>query len=314
MSTHFITPVRFVWLVLVLALGLAACSKAPTDDSVTQAIQAKFYSDAQLKNESIQISAVKGEVTLSGPVSGDAARLQAYKLASETPGVNKVVDSMQVAGIQTEPLQPVGEAAVPKGQSLAKTEGATPVAVPAKPAPPQPKIVAVLAGTEIRVQMIDSINSKSSQPGSTFQASLYAPVTVRNQVVVQKGADVYVKLINAKSAGHIKGSSELEVALDRLVVQGKSIPLTSSTVKEAGGSRGKQTATRTAIGAGVGALIGGIAGGGKGAAIGAGVGGGGAMAVQALTHGKEVRIPSETKLDFTLAEPFQLTLQSTQAR
>ena len=261
-------------LLLVLVLGLAACSKVPTDDSVTQAIQAKFYSDAQLKNESIQVSVAKGEVTLSGPVSGDAARLQAYKLASETPGVNKVVDSMQVAGMQTEPLQPIGEAALAKGQSLAKTEGAAPAAAPAKPALAQPKIVSVPAGTEIRVQMIDSINSKSSQPGSTFPASLYAPVTVGNQVVVPKGADVYVKLINAKSAGRIKGSSELEVALDRLVVQGKAVPLSSSTVKEAGDSRGKQTAKRTAVGAGVGALIGGIAGGGKGAAIGAGVGGG----------------------------------------
>jgi len=38
------------------------------------------------------------------------------------------------------------------------------------------------------------------------------------------------------------------------------------------------------------------------------------MAVQALTHGKEVKIPSETKLDFTLAEPFQLTLQPKQAK
>ena len=55
--------------------------------------------------------------------------------------------------------------------------------------------------------------------------------------------------------------------------------------------------------AGIGAAIGAIAGGGKGAAIGAGVGGGGATAVQVLTKGEKLNIPSETKLEFTLRSP-----------
>ena len=57
------------------------------------------------------------------------------------------------------------------------------------------------------------------------------------------------------------------------------------------------------MGAGLGAVIGAIAGGGKGAAIGAGVGGGGATAVQVLTKGEKINVPSETKLEFTLRTP-----------
>ena len=53
----------------------------------------------------------------------------------------------------------------------------------------------------------------------------------------------------------------------------------------------------------IGAVIGAIAGGGKGAAIGAGVGGGGATAVQVMTKGDKLNIPSETKLEFTLRAP-----------
>ena len=295
-------------LLLALAWGLGGCYRSVSDDSITQAIQAKFYSDAHLKNDAVQVAVAKGEVTLSGEVANDGARLQAYKLASETPGVKKVIDAMQVRGAQTPVSGQNPELAAGEKGLSAQAEGGAPGSAPSTPTPPS-KVIRVPAGTQVRVQMIDSINSKTSQVGSTFQASLYSPITMGNHVVVPKGADVYVKLVAAKSAGRIKGSSELEVALDRLMFHGKSIPLESGTVREEGGSRGKQTATRTALGGGIGAAIGAIAGGGKGAAIGAGIGAGGAVAVQALTHGKEVNVPSETKLDFTLSEPFQVTIE-----
>jgi len=262
------------WLLLiVLALSLAACSRTPSDESLTQALQAKFYAEPQLKAASIQVTVSKGEATLSGEVENDAIRQKAVELTGVTPGIKKVNDSIKVR-----------------------------------------PVVTISAGTEIQVKMIDSINSKSSQIGSLFHSALSVPVTAGNQVVIPQGTDVYIKLVNAKSAGSIKGSSELEVVLDHLVVQGQSIPLNSSSVRQKSASRGKQTATRTVIGGGAGAILGGIIGGGKGAAIGAGVGAGGTLAYQALTKGPEVRIPAQTRLSFTLAEPFQAPLQPQEAK
>jgi hypothetical protein len=55
-------------------------------------------------------------------------------------------------------------------------------------------------------------------------------------------------------------------------------------------------------GAVVGAIIGAIAGGGKGAAIGAATGAGAGAAVQAV-RGQKIEIPSESMLDFRLAQP-----------
>ena len=167
-------------------------------------------------------------------------------------------------------------------------------------------MITIPAGTEVQVTMIDSINSTSSQVGSLFRSSLHVPITSGEQVIIPGGTDVYVKLVHAKSAGSIKGSSELEVILDHLVMQGESIPLDSSTVRQKGASRGKQTVKRSAIVGGAGAILGGIIGGGKGAAIGASVGAGGTLAYQALTKGPEIRIPAQTRLDFTLAESFQV--------
>ena len=297
------------WLPL-LVLGLVSCSKNPTDDGITKAIQASYYADPQVKDEKVAIDVKNGEVTLSGNVSSDAARLEAYKLATQTPGVKKVNDQMQAGMVQpaptAAPAPETAKAEAPKEEPRAETK--TEEAPPQPSPPPQPRHVTVPAGTSVRVQTIDAISSKTSQAGQTYRASLAAPIVVGDSVVVPKGADVSLGVTSAKQAGKIKGSSELTLALAALSYHGKSYPLASSAVQQVGKSRGKQTATRAGVGAGLGALVGGLAGGGKGAAIGAAVGGGGAMAVQALTHGKEVNVPSETLLDFTLAQPVTITL------
>jgi hypothetical protein len=131
-------------------------------------------------------------------------------------------------------------------------------------------------------------------------------------VVIPKGVDVSVKLIDAKSSGKFKGSSGLLLALDSLQFQGARYPLTSTTYEQVGQSRGKQTAKRVGLGAGIGTAIGAIAGGGKGAAIGAGIGAGAGVATQVFTKGKKVQVPSETVLDFKLEQPLQLTLMPKQ--
>ena len=118
-----------------------------------------------------------------------------------------------------------------------------------------------------------------------------------------RGRDVYVRLVSASQAGKFNGKSELHLELIKLELHGQSYPLISSTYSLSGGSRGKNTAEKVGGGAVLGAIIGAIAGGGKGAAIGAGVGGAGGGVYQAATHGKQVKIPSETKLDFQLDQP-----------
>jgi len=315
-------------LALCLVVALGACSKAPSDVSISDSIKGRFFSDPQLKAENIQIAVANGEVTLSGQASSDAVRQQAVTVAQGVEGVKKVNDQLQPPGAQmaqapsvsgqAEPLQPGSGAkqAVKSGGAkpaanvpAGSAEPAAPAAAAPKPTlPPPPRNVTISAGSDVRVQMIDSIDSKKHQPGQTFQASLDSPLIADNELVVPKGADVVVKLLEAKTSGKFKGQSELEVALDHIVLNGKSYPLASSSVQEVGKSRGKDTAKKTGLGAAIGAGIGAIAGGGKGAAIGAGIGAGAGAASQLFLKGKQVQIPSETKLDFRLSEPVTFTL------
>jgi hypothetical protein len=184
-----------------------------------------------------------------------------------------------------------------------------PAPAPAPPPPPQPQQVQVPSGSTITIRMIDAVDSSVNQPGEIFHASLDQPLVSGDRVVVPKGADVYVRLVNASSAGRMTGKSELRLELVKLEFQGQSYPLVSSTYTLSGSSRGKDTAKKVGVGAVLGTLVGAIAGGGKGAAIGAGVGAAAGGGYQAATHGKQVRIPSETKLDFQLEQPVTVTVQ-----
>jgi hypothetical protein len=156
--------------------------------------------------------------------------------------------------------------------------------------------------------MIDSMDSSTNKIGDIFHASLESPLVVGDTVVAPKGADVYGKLAQAKEAGKISGGAELTLELTGVRINGNIIPVDSTTYDVAGKGRGKQSAGRIGGGAALGAIIGGIAGGGAGAAIGAGVGAGAGTAVQLMTHGEQIRIPSETLLEFKFEQPLTIPL------
>jgi hypothetical protein len=344
-------------LVVALAIG---CAKKVDDSALVTSIQSQMFSDSQLKDANLQVASNKGQVTLTGSVSSTAAHLDAYKIATQTPGVASVNDQITVQEPQAAQAAPAPTPAPPKAQTAAEskqerrrearearekkhhTRSATeevaenvppnpdpapqpapqdqtapppaePAAAPAPaptppppPPPPQPRPVRVDAGTTVTIRMIDAVDSSVNQPGEIFHASLDAPLVVGNEVVAPRGTDVYVRLVSASQAGKFNGKSELHLELIKLELHGQSYPLISSTYSLAGSSRGKDTATKVGGGAVLGAIIGAIAGGGKGAAIGAGVGGAGGGVYQATTHGKKVKIPSETKLDFQLDQPFTI--------
>jgi hypothetical protein len=156
--------------------------------------------------------------------------------------------------------------------------------------------------------MIDAIDSAKHRPGEEFAASVDSPVVIDDRVIIRKGSDARVRLIQSRSAGRMTGQSELSLELVGLAAGGQTFAVESSGVQKVGASRSTRTAETVGGGAALGALIGAIAGHGKGAAIGAAVGAGAGTAVQASTKGQQVQIPAETKLDFSLKAPLTVTM------
>jgi hypothetical protein len=321
---------RFPVLAIALfgAINLGCGHKTPSDRSIATDIQARLYADPATKPTTINVAVQSGVATLTGDVPSSDIALEANKVASGAPGVQRVDNRLTVNGApataQASPAPPNASAPQPGAASYPPLPPATSPPVPsaapppatsqqaaaeppsqAPPVPPQP--LRIPAGEHVRVRLIDSIDSGRNTAGQTFRATLSSPLISRGRVVVPVGTPVSVLLTHSKSAGRIQGRSELEVRLSRIEYHGHSYAVDSTIYEETGKARGKETAVKTGVGAAAGAIIGAIAGGGRGAAIGSAAGGGAGFGVNALTHGQQVKIASETELTFRLARSLAIT-------
>ena len=166
------------------------------------------------------------------------------------------------------------------------------------------------SGTQISVRTNDAIDSKTASIGQTFSAQLESEIVDNNgSVRIPKGSDVELVIRNA-SGDPNKSSSDLVLDLAALTVNGTRYMVSTDDLVEQGSGQGVGANKRTAVmvggGAAIGSVIGAIVGGGKGAAIGAAVGAGAGVGAEVLTKGKQVKVPSETILQFRLDQDLRL--------
>ena len=167
--------------------------------------------------------------------------------------------------------------------------------------------VVIDAGTLFTVTIDQTVSSKTNNNGDPFAASLAAPISVGGVTVLPMGTRAKGTVVQADSAGRVKGGAVLALTLDSITVNGQPYSIQTSEFEETIKGRGKRTAIGAGGGAAFGAIIGGLAGGGKGAAIGALAGGGAGTAGTAFTGKRDITIPAETRLHFKLTAP--LTIQ-----
>jgi hypothetical protein len=158
-------------------------------------------------------------------------------------------------------------------------------------------------GTQLAVRLVDPIDSEKNQTGDVFHATINAAITSDGELAVPAGAEVTGHLVDVKSAGKFKGQSAVVLQLDSLSVGGRTYTLQTDQYRKEGSSRGKNTAEKVGGGAIIGGIIGAIAGGGKGAAIGTAAGAGVGAGAQEVSKSQQIKLPSETVLNFTLQAP-----------
>jgi BON domain len=180
-------------------------------------------------------------------------------------------------------------------------------ATQAPPPPPPPQKVTIASGTSLSVRLIDPINSETAQEGQIFHATLNSPLSVDGETAIPVGHEVEGHVVTVHSAGKFAGQSLLVLQLDRIKVGGKHYDVQTSQYEKKAASRSTNTAEKVGGGAVLGAIIGGLAGGGKGAGIGAAAGAGVGGGVQAATKSKQIDLPAETVLNFTLQAPLTVT-------
>ena len=271
-------------------LGFAAgCSKKVSDDTIAQNVQSKLAADPVTKDSAVNVTTKDGKVTVKGMVKDRTAQQRLEQIARDEPGATGIDD----------------ETAVMAASAPAAEQAANP-----PEAAPKPEPIIVPAGTELTVTVDQALSSKTSQAGQTFLATVAQPVTVHGKTAIPKGSSVTGTVITAKTKGKIKGEGELALALKNITIHGKNYPVQTGTLDSTVKGKGKRTAVTTGGGAAGGALIGGLAGGGKGAGIGALVGAGAGLIGGAVTGNKQIEIPAESPLTFTLSQPLTLPPRS----
>ncbi len=198
-------------------------------------------------------------------------------------------------------------------QNVANNDAPTPPPAPADtppptpPPPPPPKKLVIDQGTQLTVRLVDPIDSEKNQTGDTFHATLNTALAAGGEEAIPAGTDITGHLVDVKSAGKFAGQSEVVLQLDSIHSGGQTYTLQTDQYRKQAASRSKNTGEKVGGGAILGGIIGAIAGGGKGAAIGAAAGAGAGGAVQGATKSQQIKLPSETVLNFTLQAPIIVT-------
>jgi hypothetical protein len=177
----------------------------------------------------------------------------------------------------------------PNSQDMARSEQ-----------PRAPEAVTVPSGKVLTVRLSDAVGSKISQPGQSFGGTLARAVEMNGETVIPAGARVSGEVVDAKPLGRFAGGALLQLRLNSVSVNGEQMPVQTATFTQTLKGKGKRTGVLAGGGAGLGALIGGLTGGGKGAAIGAAAGAGAGGAGAAFTGNKEIELPAESAVPFTL--------------
>ena len=166
-----------------------------------------------------------------------------------------------------------------------------------------PDQIVIPSGTPITVRLQNAVSSATSRPGDEFGATLDQPIVIDGQTIAPEGAQVTGRVVAARPSGRLSHPGYLRIALASVTVNGKAVPVQSSSVMVAGRSHKRRNLAWIGGGAGGGALIGALAGGGSGALIGSAIGAAGGTTTAYVTGKKDVGFGAEHRLTFRLTRP-----------
>ncbi|MBV8115160.1 MAG: BON domain-containing protein [Silvibacterium sp.] len=163
--------------------------------------------------------------------------------------------------------------------------------------------VTIPAGTLVRVRLSETLDTSHLKSGTFFEATAANDVYQAGVLAIPRGAVLQGQVVEAKNAGELGGSAELQLELTGINLEGKAYPIATDVWSNKGPNKAGYTAANTIGGAALGAIIGGAIGGGGGAAVGAAVGGVGGLGISGATNGPRLILPAEAQVDFHLTAP-----------
>ena len=176
-------------------------------------------------------------------------------------------------------------------------------------------------GTHLLLRMVNSVSTRTAQPGDAVFMETASPIAIDGNIVVPIHSYVQGSVYSAKRSGRVAGRAEIGIRIATLTLpNGKAskiaphlqsvdsnesdqkVSTKENEVKQ--GSSHMQDAGRVAILAGSGAALGGLVDHTvRGAGIGAGAGSAVGLATVLLTRGREVELRQGSTLDVVFDRP-----------
>jgi hypothetical protein len=95
-------------------------------------------------------------------------------------------------------------------------------------------------GTEITIRLSLALSSANSRAGDAFEAVLDEPVIMVGKTVAPRGTPVTGRVVGTKASGGLHDPGYLRLTLASIAMNGKSIPLKTSSIFVKGGSYEKR--------------------------------------------------------------------------
>jgi hypothetical protein len=154
------------------------------------------------------------------------------------------------------------------------------------------------AGTRLAILTNEQIDSNTANTNQFYSGQVDQDVTDNvGEIIISRGSPAEL-VIRTFSSG-----SDMTLDVQAITVNGRRYRISTAPLRQKGRNglgMNKRTAEMVGGGALIGTIIGAVVGHGKGAAIGAAVGAAGGAGAEVLTKGKQVSIPAETVLTFSL--------------
>jgi hypothetical protein len=147
-------------------------------------------------------------------------------------------------------------------------------------------------GTEISVRIADRVDSNHLHSGDLLTGIVDPSLMYNDRVVIPRGTEAHVHLVENKKGGHLIGKAEVQLELTGLVLNGHELEVVSDTYHKDQGVIAAKAKSAGPASASAGTDV------ATGSGYGVGV-----SPVVAIFHAAKVDLPPETRVKFTLTVP-----------
>jgi hypothetical protein len=245
-------PVRTLFLT-ALALALTGCGqwKSPAPEAPAPVVQQAAQDDAAAQAAAAQAAEEAKVAELAAKEKELAERETALKQKElEAELAKRDAETAAAAATAATKDAAAKQAAAKKASAAKATSAAAPKAAP--PATP----ILVPAGTQLAVEMITPVSTKTNKVGDSVDARLASDLVVGDRRAAKAGASVHGTITQIISGSKkVGGTATLGITFDSLVANGASVSINAPFTQLGKSETGKDTA-KIVGGAAAGAIIG----------------------------------------------------------